>query len=593
VALALPARFGDYQLIARLGGGGMGDVHLARPLDTTIGIPTPVVIKRLHAELAGQEEFVLRFHHEAAVARRIQSKHITKVYDAGEVDDVLYICMEHVNGWPLDRVIRDLNSWDQKVSVSSIIDVTVGILEGLHALHDARGDDGASLGLVHRDISPKNVMLDERCVPHLIDLGLGRSKLQEWKTGPGVILGSPGYMPPEQVLGKETDHRADVYAVGVILMELLTLTPYIRRGSMAAMLMEQAEPNFRPPSFTRPDVPAALDAIEQRALAIDPNERFLSARAFIDALTAARLSMPVDPSQSSLLDRMNPTELLESKTQITAMVRNAEAATHVGPKPSSNPPPVPRADSMPATLQSHPALLSPTPMPMAMPMPMPDPAYVNVSTQVGSSMSSSVIVTPAPRRTPLWPIVLGLVALTVTFAAGLYLGRAEKVVTIDSNTIAEESSEVAEPGMPGAVEKEMPGAVGGSPAPSEPDGKPQADEPPSGAPAGAANAAARATPPSAGAPAEDPTTPPPTVADPPPQAAPASTTVASMQAKIDGLTERARRLMSELPAGSSDRAETMNTLRNLMRRRASPRLLEMRSEIDEIERTIERLESGE
>ena len=531
MAEALPAQFGDYQLIARLGGGGMGDVYLARPNDPNSPIPTPIVIKRLHGQLADQEQFVRRFHHEAKVAERINSRHITKVFDSGQVGETLFIAMEHVNGWTLERVISELKVWDRKVSISSIIDLMIGILEGLEALHTACDASGQPLGMVHRDIGPKNVMIGEDGVPHLIDLGLGSSRIQDWKTSTGMILGSPGYMPPEQVLGKPADQRADIYAVGVVMLELLTLTPYIRRGAMARMLMDQAEPTFRPPSQSRPDVPAALDQIERTALAIDPADRFASARAFINALVAVRQQLPVDPSQPSLLDKMNPQELFESKTQITQMVANAAAQTQI----------------------------------TAMPMPDAE-AYMNVPTQVVSTAPVSTTIAPSSRL-PSWAMIIGAVAMLITFGAGLYVGRAEKVVTLDGANMTD-VAEPPEPDAPAAV----PGAVG----------TPGATQPATGAPQ--PTAAVVEHPP-----------PAPVQAAPAPPRAPELAEVPSVpaiQARIDGLTERARRLVAAFGRDAAQKAEAMNTLRQLMRRRTSPRLQEMLRDIDALERDVERLEAS-
>jgi serine/threonine-protein kinase len=169
-------------------------------------------------------------------------------------------------------------------------------LLGVEALHQAvMPETGEPLGVVHRDLSPRNVMLRQNGEPCIIDLGIGRSNAQDWATRTGVVLGSMGYMSPEQARGAVPDARSDLYAVALILFELLTLEPFIPRyPGRPVSLSEMAHPLFRPVSSFRTDVPQELQTVLSRGLAVSPGARYPTARAFRRALQA------ISPAQKSL-----------------------------------------------------------------------------------------------------------------------------------------------------------------------------------------------------------------------------------------------------------------------------------------------------
>lgn len=299
-----PRVFGAYLLLQALGRGAMGDVWLARPLNPDRGIPSPVVVKRLHGELAMKKAFVARFRHEAAVAVCVDSPHVAKVYDVGAVGEALYIAMEYVPGWPLTKVLDAILRSGRHASIASVLDLIAGGLEGLHALHTATDAQGAKLEIVHRDISPKNLMVGEDGRMRLIDLGLGRSNAQDWKTRTGVVMGSVGYMPPEQARGERVDARADVYSMAVVCFEMLVLRNYVKPGSMEAMVATAMHPVFTEPSKLRPDVPPALDQILSRALAPDREHRYGSARELLEALRTIVASAHVEGEMSELIEEL-------------------------------------------------------------------------------------------------------------------------------------------------------------------------------------------------------------------------------------------------------------------------------------------------
>jgi len=283
-----PERFGSYLLVKRLGQGGMGDVSLARPLSDRQGVPDLVVVKRMREELVEREDFMRRFRHEAAIATKLEHEHVARVYDVGAVGQVLYITFEYIDGWSLLDLMERLHTQRRPASLSSVADVLDGALRGLEALHNVSDPaTGEHLEFVHRDLAPKNIMVGRDGVTRLIDLGLGKSTIQDWKTNTGVLMGSLGYMAPEQVRTDKIDQRTDLYAMGIVLWEFLTLARYIKKGSTPLTLQASLAPEFRPPSSLRSDVNKTLDGVLRRALSHDPANRFQSAYEFRSSLRAA------------------------------------------------------------------------------------------------------------------------------------------------------------------------------------------------------------------------------------------------------------------------------------------------------------------
>ena len=315
----LPERFGPFILLKRLGSGGMGDAHLARPIDAD----TLLVVKRIHPELAEHEKQVRRFQHEAMIATTIESPHVARVYSAGKVGATLYIAMEYIAGWPLSTIIPNQRADGRRIPIAAAIDLVSDALRGIRALHMAKDERGSPLAAVHRDVSPKNLMLGEDGRVRVIDLGLGKSRLQDWRTRTGAVMGTPGYMAPEQVMAREVDHRADLYALGLVLFEVLTLDPYIAPGSLAMMLKASASPQFRPPSSLRPQISAALDEVLKRALATDPRERFDSADAFLAALDAVKGDDPGRAPAKTLVNEPLFTELSRSRAEVEGLLASA------------------------------------------------------------------------------------------------------------------------------------------------------------------------------------------------------------------------------------------------------------------------------
>ena len=327
---SLPTAFGPYVLLERLGGGGMGEVFRARPIEGT----DEVVIKRLHASLATEPEFEQRFAHEAMLAMKVDSPHVARVLDHGQVEGVPYLVMAYVDGWSVAALIERLKRAGRAATVPLVVDTIEGALAGLAALHEATDPaTGAPLGIVHRDISPRNILVDRTGRAVLIDLGLGHSMLKDWQTRTGRVMGTVGYMSPEQVRAKTVDHRTDLYALGTVLFEMLTMQPYIPPGPMGVRLRETGSPVFRAPSSVRQDLPEALDAVLARALAPDPDERFQSARAFSSAL---RQAAPATLGPDTVATVVRTVVRGDAPSADGVALMATAVVTHAGPAPAAS-----------------------------------------------------------------------------------------------------------------------------------------------------------------------------------------------------------------------------------------------------------------
>ena len=321
----VPRIFGRYELLKRLGSGATGDVFLARPRGSMQGLPDVLVIKRLHAQLVHRAQFVKRFAHEAEIAASIESPHLARVYDSGEVDGTLYIALEYIQGWTLSRILRELHRAGRSAPVPAVIDIIGGALLGVAALHEARHPrDHSAMVVLHRDLAPKNLILGEDGLTRLIDLGLGKSGLQDWATRTGLVMGTPGYMAPEQAAGEPADTRTDLYAIGVVLWELLVGRRFIPKGPIPDMIRLQQKAEFRPPSSLREDLPDGLDAVCARALAPARQDRFESARAFLSAITAQAGQTEPGLALHTLIDELLWAELAKQKTQTMAFMKPPE-----------------------------------------------------------------------------------------------------------------------------------------------------------------------------------------------------------------------------------------------------------------------------
>ncbi len=293
----LPRVFGRYLLLQRLSRGGMGEIFLAK-LGEIQGFEKLVIIKKVLPHLVADDEFIKRFIDEAKLAIKLQHVNVGAVFEVGKVDDEYFLVIEYIEGRDLRRVIAQQRAQNTQLPVDLCLFICRELTNGLAYAHRRTDDDGSSLALVHRDISPPNVMVSFEGEVKIIDFGIAKSAIRLAASRPDMGFGKFGYMAPEQLVrGGKLDRRTDVYAAGVVLYELLTgdiLFPFVEGADYRAIAAMVTAGKIVPPSQRDPRLDPAIDAIVMKALATRPHDRYQTAEEFRDAL------------QSHLMQR-NPT----------------------------------------------------------------------------------------------------------------------------------------------------------------------------------------------------------------------------------------------------------------------------------------------
>lgn len=283
------SQLGRYEIVSELGQGAMGVVYKARdPLIDRI-----VAIKTINLSLAldEKEEYEGRFYQEAKAAGRLSHPNIVTIYDVGKSDDIAYIAMELLEG----RELRDILNGGQRLPVDEVLAIVMQVARGLAYAHEK--------GIVHRDVKPSNIMVIHEGHAKITDFGIARMASAGVRTQTGMVLGSPKYMSPEQVMGKLTDQRSDIFSLGVMLYEMLTGQPPFIGENVNAIMYQTLNAIPAAPGSMNPMVPDMLNFIVAKALAKGLDNRYQNAKDFADDLRACRDTLP---RSSSLIDLSKP-----------------------------------------------------------------------------------------------------------------------------------------------------------------------------------------------------------------------------------------------------------------------------------------------
>lgn len=333
-----PLLLGPYELLQRIATGGMAEVYLARRAGPH-GFQKVVAVKRILPQLAQDADFVAMFVDEARVCARLAHPNIVQVFDFGEHDGELYMAMEYVDGTTAARLVRAAASRGEEVPLEAAFYIALSVLRGLDYAHNARDDDGKPLDIVHRDVSPGNILIDRSGAVKLTDFGIARAAEIERRTDAGQLKGKLGYMSPEQVVGRELDPRSDLFTVGIALAELVMLRPLFAGPSEIDVLMRIRDADLSVLDRAGSRVPDDIRAVLFRALARDRALRFPTAAAFAESIEELlrRRRLQVGPAKLAawveklgLVQRTDDEGSGEAATEKTAKLGGVAVAKVVG-----------------------------------------------------------------------------------------------------------------------------------------------------------------------------------------------------------------------------------------------------------------------
>jgi len=289
----------QYEILLRLASGGMAEIFIARA--RTFGdLERHVVLKRVLPERSRDPEFVRMFLDEARLAAQLHHPNIAQVYDIGRLASGYFFTMEYVHGHDAAQIAMRVRALRRHIPIGHVLTIVAGGAAGLHHAHERRGADQQPLNVVHRDVTPSNLMVSFEGAVKLVDFGIAKASHRTTETRAGTIKGKIEYLSPEQCSSTEVDRRSDVFSLGIVMWELLTGERLFRRETDFLTMNAIVNDDAPPPSRVRPDVPPDLDRVVATALARNPDRRFASAGAMLEELETVAARHQVAVSTTAL-----------------------------------------------------------------------------------------------------------------------------------------------------------------------------------------------------------------------------------------------------------------------------------------------------
>jgi len=292
-------KVGRYEVITHLATGGMAQIYLAR--QSGLGsFERHVVLKTILRERASDQRFVTMFLDEAKLAATLNHQNVAQVYEVDQADGAYFMAMEYVHGENARALLETTLRRGWTIPLELAVMIISGAAAGLHHAHERRGKQGQPLNIVHRDVSPANIMVGYDGSVKVLDFGIAKAEERATKTVGGTIKGKYGYMAPEQCKGKPIDRRSDIFALGICLYELTTLRRAFKGNDDFETMKRIVSGEVVPPSVAVPGYPRELEAIVLTALASDPAARFQTAQELIEALDAFAVRAKLTGSNTAM-----------------------------------------------------------------------------------------------------------------------------------------------------------------------------------------------------------------------------------------------------------------------------------------------------
>ena len=482
-----------YEVIAEIARGGMGTVYLARLVGAG-GFERLMAIKLMHEHLAHDEQFVTMLLDEARTAANIHHPNAVGIVDIASSAVGYYLVMNYVEGFSLWHVMTH-PALDARARIRLTTRLIADALHGLHAAHTARDAKGEKLGIVHRDVSPQNVLVGTDGVGRIVDFGIALAASRVASSRPGVLKGKPSYMAPEQARGESCDARTDLFAMGVVLWESLVNERLFWAEMDVAVLVQVMDCNVDRPDARNALVPSALADVAMKALSRSLDDRFASARDFAVALEKAAQAcelMASSPEVEEKLKLIFAEEVQDKQSAVTAHLLASEGAAvplqrgqlHTIPKLTTKKPTIRELPTRAGASGIRPRT-TPTPVSLVSSQVVREPSviigFASAEAQPFrvSEASPNLAMTAAPETSTreassrLWPLAIGL-GITLVLALGVafyYAQQPEAGVTSESLLVTPER---------GIALAEPPVVASGAPTATTPEPVVAGSEPPRG-----------------------------------------------------------------------------------------------------------------
>jgi serine/threonine protein kinase len=279
-----PFKLGPFIFLKQINAGGMAEIFLAKTKGIS-GFEKTLALKMIHPKYSKDAHFIEMLIQEAKIAVQLNHANIAQIYDLGCIGDLYYIAMEYVDGKDLFRIMQRANKKKIRIPIDAAVYIVREICAALDYAHNKKDENEVPLQIIHRDISPQNVIVSFQGEVKIIDFGIAKAKLQEEITRAGVIKGKYYYMSPEQAWGDSIDHRTDIFSTGIILYEILTGEMLYFEEDKNILLDKVRRAEIVPLSVKQPDIPLELNTITMKALSKEPRMRFQTAAELYSALT--------------------------------------------------------------------------------------------------------------------------------------------------------------------------------------------------------------------------------------------------------------------------------------------------------------------
>ncbi|MBK9373891.1 MAG: TonB family protein [Holophagales bacterium] len=323
-----PGGFGRYQLLEKIAAGGMAEVYRAR-MRGEEGFEKIVAIKRILPHMADNDDFITMFIDEAKLAAQLTHNNIIHIYDLGKEDAYHYIAMEYVEGKDLRSILKTASEKGYPLPVELALFIASKVANALDYAHRRMGLDGKELNLVHRDVSPQNVLISFEGDIKLCDFGIAKAATKVQQTQAGALKGKLQYMSPEQAWGKKVDRRTDIFSLGIVLFEMLAGERLFSGDTDLTILEQVRDARSEPPSLKNPDVPKKVDQIVLKALAKNPQDRYQNASEMEKDINSVLYSFQPAPGPADLaifMHRLVEASAAASDAQIDAAFAQVAAA---------------------------------------------------------------------------------------------------------------------------------------------------------------------------------------------------------------------------------------------------------------------------